>query len=113
MFGDRVPPFKGDVSYLVVLPDDPMSEVFEVLRDRYADGTYLLTTEDHCKTLSVVAIRPSSKRRSAAKASEEDEFCPIHPDTLVAMFLAYLRLKDEPVVCHLLSPTLKIELIPA
>jgi len=90
----------GD-NVLVALPEDRMDLVLGRL-SRYPRGATIAVLEDD----RLVLVQMKRVRKAAA----DDDDCPIHPDTLVAMWLAYLRVAPGRVTCYL-APGFRMELV--
>lgn len=94
-------------SILVALPDDTMGTVFERLKD-YDNCANLIVPDRESFT---IALFYRGEVEGYASPRRDDDDCPIHEDSEVSMFIAYLEEVRRPISCHLAAPNCNVELI--
>ncbi len=99
----------GERPIVVVLPDDPVSVLFETARGHNGFAYVGLANPDgHVEFITLTSSRYPSV---SDHESEKDPECPIHANTSVGMLFMYLRTFRKPLTCREANPDVRIELV--
>ena len=99
----------GGIPLLVALPTDTMGEVFARLRNKHPDGANVVTTS--AGELVALSMERVELVDGGCTPTVQDD-CPVHPDTQVAMLIAYLRERTAGVRCYEVAPDYEMALVP-